>query len=129
MLPGINTNTTKSDFLLLYFDNCLGTPFLGMHFYDCFHHLYLQSILLSCKRTSKTVGLLWKFLNVLMKTSKLLVRPRLHHCDIVHDQAYNFAFHQKVQPFQFNATLTVIGSIRETSREKLQQDLGLDHFN
>ena len=26
MFPGINTNTTKSDFLLLYFVNSLGTP-------------------------------------------------------------------------------------------------------
>ena len=24
------------------------------------------------------------------ESSKLLVMPHLHHCDIVHDQAYNF---------------------------------------
>ena len=100
--------------------------FLGTHFYDCFHHLLLQSILLSCKSTSKTVGLLRKFPNVLLKTSKLFVRPHLHHCDIVHDQANNLAFHQKVQAFQFNASLAVTGTIRETSRKNLHQDLGLE---
>ena len=89
--------------------------------------IYLFNLfLLSCKRLSKTVGLLWRFLNVLTRTSKLFVRTHRDHCDIIHDQVYTFAFHQKLESFQYNASLSVTGTTRGTSREKLNQELSLE---
>ena len=76
----------------------------------------IQSIslfLLSRKRVNKTVGLLRKLQNVLPRTSKLLIRPYLDHGDMIHDQAYNFSFHQKLESFQYNASLAVPGPYGE----------------
>ena len=57
-------------------------------------NLFLQS----GKRVNKTeVGPLRKFPNVLQRTSKLFLRSHVHHLDIIHDQAYKFSFHQKLQ--------------------------------
>ena len=70
--------------------------------------IYLFNLfLLSCKRISKTVGLLRKFLNVFPRTSKLFVRTHLNLRDIIHDEIYNFVFHQKLQSFQYNAFLSI----------------------
>ena len=56
----------------------------------------------ACKRVSKTVGLfhaITEILNILSRTSKLFVRTRPDHRDIIHDEAHNFAFHQKSKSF------------------------------
>ena len=70
---------------------------------------------LSCTRVSKAVDLLRKFQNVLTKTSKLLIRSHLEHCDIVHDQVYNFVFHYNLESFLYNASLVITSSIWGTS--------------
>ena len=43
-------------------------------------------------------------------------------------QVYNVSFHQKLEPIQFNLALAVTGAIRETSTEKLYNELGLENF-
>ena len=63
--------------------------------------------------------LLRKFLNILSRTSKLFVRTRPDHRDIIHDEAHNFAFHQKSKSFQYNASIEITVPIMRTSREKL----------
>ena len=88
----------------------------------CFPNLFL----LSCKRLSKTEGLLWKFPNVLLRNSRLFVSAHFDHGDIIHDQAYNLAFHQKLESYQCNASLAMTGTVRATSTEKLHQQLGLE---
>ena len=87
---------------------------------------FFNIFLLSRKGVRKTVGLLRKFQNVLPKTSKLLLRPHLHHDVIIHDQAYNFVSHQKLEPFQYNAFLVITCTISGSSREKLHRELGLE---
>ena len=85
----------------------------------------IQSIslfLLSSKRVNKTVGLLRKLQNVLPRTSKLLIKPYLDHGDMIHDQAYNFSFHQKLESFQYNASLAVPGPYGELPERKTQGD-------
>ena len=42
------------------------------------------------------------------------------------DRAYNTLFHQNIESVQYNAALVITGAIRETSREKLYQDLGVE---
>ena len=63
---------------------------------NCFFNLFP----LSCKHVGKTVSLLQKFQNVLPGTTKLFIIPHLDHGDVIHYQAYNFTFHQKLKSFQ-----------------------------
>ena len=89
--------------------------------------IYLLNLfILSRKRFSKTVGLLWKFSNVFAISSKLFVRTHLDHRDIIHDQVYNFIFHQKLKSFQCNASLSITGTTRGSSREEIHQELSLE---
>ena len=37
----------------------------------------------------------------------MFIRLYLDHGDFLHDQAYNFAFHQKLESFQYNASLAI----------------------
>ena len=55
-----------------------------------------------------------------------LIRSRLDYADIVYDQAYNSAFHDKLESIQYNACLAITGAIRSTSKEKIYQELGLE---
>ena len=54
------------------------------------------------------------------------LRTHLDHGDNMHDKAYNFAIPQKLEPFQYNGSLTVTGTRRIISREKYHQELGLE---
>ena len=66
-----------------------------------------------------SVSLLRKPQNALPKTSKFFIRPHYDHGYIIYDEAKNFAVHQKVDSFQYNASLAMTGPIRGTSKEKL----------
>ena len=57
---------------------------------------------------------------------KAFVRPYLDYGDIPHDQTYNMSFHHNLESIQYNACLTITGTIRGTSKEKLYQELGLE---
>ena len=46
-------------------------------------------------------------------------------CRYHYDQAYNSAFHDKLESIQYNACLAITGAIRGTSTEKIYQELGL----
>ena len=83
------------------------------------------------KKISKTMGLLRKFQQILprstlLTTYKTFVRSRLDYADIIYDQAYNSAFHHKLESIQYNACLAITGAIRGTSTEKIYQELGLE---
>ena len=97
------------------FVNCLCIPIL-----ISFRKLFP----LPRKQINKTVGLLEKLQNVLTRTSKLFVRPHIDHDDIIYDQVYNFAFHQKLEPFHACFPINT-SAIRRTTREKLYQKLHL----
>ena len=71
---------------------------------------------MSGRGVSKSVGLLQKFQNVLPRTSKMLIRAHLDHGGILHDPACNFAFHQKLETFHNNASLTITGTIKRISQ-------------
>ena len=48
--------------------------------------------------------------------------------DVVYDQPSNDAFSNKLETVQYNAALAITGAIKGTSREKLYQELGLEHL-
>ena len=74
------------------------------------------------------MGLLRKFQQILPRSTlltiyKTFIRSRL---DIIYDQAYNSAFHDKLESIQYNACLAITGAVRGTSTEKIYQELGLE---
>ena len=83
------------------------------------------------KKISKTTGLLRKFQQILPRSTlltiyKTFIRSQLDYADIIYDQAYNSAFHDKLESIQYNACLAITGAIRGTSTEKIYQELGLE---
>ena len=82
-------------------------------------------------KVKKTIGLLRKLHNILLrspllKIDKSFITPHLDYGGIIHDQAFNASFHQKVDSMQYNATLAITGAIRKTSKEKLYNELCLE---
>ena len=63
---------------------------------------------------------------VLMTVYKDFVRPHLDYGDIIYDEAFNKAFHQKLDYIQYNAWLALSGAIRGSSGERLYHELGLE---
>ena len=53
------------------------------------------------------------------------IRPHLDYGDIIYNQTY-ISFHQKLESIQHNSALTIKGTIRGTSTEKLYNKLGLE---
>ena len=45
---------------------------------------------------------------------------------MIYDQTFNMSFQQKMETIQYNAALAITGAIRDSSREKLYQELGLE---
>ena len=83
------------------------------------------------KKFSKTMGLLRKFQQILPRSTfltiyKTFIRSRLDYADIVYDQAYNSAFHDKLESIQYNTCFTITSAIKGTSTEKIYQELGLE---
>ena len=67
------------------------------------------------KKVNKTVVLLPKFQNILLRSAlltifKCFVRTHLDYGDIIYIEAFNDSFHQKIESLQYNAAIT--GAIR-----------------
>ena len=90
------------------------------------HHI--KSIL---NKVNKTIGLLRKFQLIFLRHSlitiyKTFIRPHLDYGDVIYDHAFNESFHQRLESIQSNAAITITGTIRGTSSEKLLEELGLE---
>ena len=75
------------------------------------------------------MGLLRKFPQILPRSSlltiyKTFIRRQLDYADIIYEQGYNSAFHDKFESIQYNACVAIPGAIRGTSTEKLYEELG-----
>ena len=82
-------------------------------------------------KISKTIGLLRKLQKIvtrapLLTIYKSLIRPHFDHGDIIYNKAYKSSFYQTWKKIQYNLVLAITGAIRETSKEKLYQELGLE---
>ena len=89
---------------------------------------YLKGVL---DNISKTMGLIRKSQPIFQRFSlltiyKTFVRPHLDYGDMIYDQTYNASFHRKLESVQYSACLAITGTIRGTSYEKLNQELGLE---
>ena len=82
------------------------------------------------RKISKAIGLLRKLHNFLPRAAfitiyKAFIRPHLDYGDILYDQAYIMSFHQTLESIKYNACLVITGAMRDTSKEKLYQEIGL----
>ena len=78
-------------------------------------------------KVNKTLELLFKLHNIMPRSALLtiykdFVRPHLNYGSIIHDQAYNATFRQKLELIQYNAFLALTGAIRGTSKEKFMKN-------
>ena len=85
------------------------------------------------KKASKSIGVLRNLQNILPRTSlltiyKSFIRPLLDYGDVIYDQPQNESLCDKIESVQYNAALAITGAIRGTSKEKLYQELGLEHL-
>ena len=79
---------------------------------------HIQSVI---NKAGKKIGLLRKLQKLLPRPLliiilKSFIRPYLDDGDIIYNQTYNVSFYQKLESIQYNAALTITGSIRSTSR-------------
>ena len=86
---------------------------------------HMQNVL---NKVSKAIRLLRKLQKILPRPPlitifKSFTRAHLGYGDIIHDQAYNVSFHQKMKSNDYNAKLGIIGAIRRTSRENFYHEL------
>ena len=70
------------------------------------------------------MGLLRKFQQILPRLFLLImyktfITSRVDYADIIYDQTYNSAFHDKLESIQHNACLAITAAIRATSTEKI----------
>ena len=84
---------------------------------------------MEAQNIAKHWGLLQKLQNilprpVLLTIYKCFIRPHLEYGYIIYDQADNLFFQQKLESIQYNAVLALAGTIRGSSRKKLNQELG-----
>ena len=82
------------------------------------------------KKISKTMCLLGKFQQILPRSTiitiyKTFIKSWLDYADIIYDQAYNSAFHDKLESIQYDACLATTVAIQGTPTEKIYQELGL----
>ena len=54
------------------------------------------------------------------------ITPHLDYGEVIYDRAYNTSLHQNLESLQYSAAIAITGAIRETSSEKLFQELGLE---
>ena len=71
-------------------------------------------------------------MNLLLPRSTLLTihksffRPHLNYDDVIYDQPNYSRLSDKIETVQYNAALAITDAIRGTSKEKLNQELGLE---
>ena len=82
-------------------------------------------------KVSKSIGLLQKLNYRLARSSlitiyKSFVRPHLDYGDVIFDKAYNNLFQQRLESFQYKASLAITSAIKVSSTERLYQEPGLE---
>ena len=73
---------------------------------------------------SISIGLLRKLQKALPRRSLITIkesftRPHLGYGDVIFDQTYNNSFRESLESLQYNASLTITGTIRGISKEKI----------
>ena len=83
------------------------------------------------RKINKIISLLLKLQNNLPRAPlitiyKSFVRPHLDYGDILYDQTFHNSFHEKLKSIQYNPALAITDAVRDSSREKLYEELGFE---
>ena len=83
------------------------------------------------QKTNETIRLLPKLQTLLPRAPlitiyKSFIRSHLDYGDMIYDQTFNLSFQQKMETIQYNRALAITVAIRDSSRKKLYQELGLE---
>ena len=120
--------TTKKIHPKIFFSNIpIFNKHLGLHLDSKLSFdIHIKTIL---NKVNRTTGLFRNFQEVLPRSSliticKAFIRPHLDYGDVIFAQDFNNSFHQRLESIQYNTALAITESIRETSKEKLYQELG-----
>ena len=84
-------------------------------------------------KVNRDIPILRKLQSVLPREAiltiyKSFIRPHFDYGDVIYDQSYNDLFHAKLVSYQYKAALGTTGAIKESSTEKLYQELGIEHL-
>lgn len=95
------------------------------------HLKFNDRLRMASGKTSKTVGLLLKLQDLLLRAPlitiyKAFIRSHPHYGDALYGQAENAFFKQKLESIQYNACLGITGAIQITLKEKFYQQLGFE---
>ena len=68
---------------------------------------------------------------VKLRADLLIIYKSFHkhhpdYADVICNHAFNESFQNKLEPVQYNSALAIAGAIKDSSREKLYQELGLE---
>ena len=90
-----------------------------------------EHILYILIKTHKIIGLIRKLQPIIPRAALLTIyksflRPHLDYGDVIYDRAFNESFQNKLESVQHNAALAITEAIRDSSREKLYEELGLE---
>ena len=82
-------------------------------------------------KCNKIIGLMERLSLILSRKSlltiyKSFVRPNLNYADMIYDKTFNESLKRKIEMVQYNAALIITGAFKETSRDKIYQELGLE---
>lgn len=83
------------------------------------------------QKICKTMGLSRRLQSVLPRSSllaiyKTFIISQLDYADVIHDQAYNSPFYEKLESLQYNTCLTITAVISGTASGKMYHKLGLE---
>ena len=89
---------------------------------------HITSKLATVNKLTITFRKIYRFIsrNSLIAIYKSFVRMHLAYADAIFDKLSNATFSNEIKPAQHNAALAIAGTIRDTSKEKLYQELGLE---
>ena len=84
-------------------------------------------------QSKQNYGLLRKLQHVLSRQAlitidRYFIRLCLGYTDILYHKALNESFHQEIKSIQYNACLATTGAIRDNSKQKNYQELGLEQL-
>ena len=82
----------------------------------------------------KSVGILRKLFYLIPRKSlitinKSFIRPHLEYCDIIYNRPSTNSFTNNIDSIQYNATCAIIGAIIGTSKDRIYEELGLEHLS
>ena len=91
---------------------------------------FLEHLKSITRKIGKTMYMMRKCQSIIPKSSLLtfyqtFMRSQLDYANIIYDQECNFSFLKKLESLQYSACVAVISAIKDTSQEKIYEELDL----